>query len=317
VRGLDLVLLHRSRDASEPSFEPSRTIELHGQTVSYVEAGSGPVLVLLHGITSSSRTWGAVLPLLAERFTVIAPDLLGHGASGKPRGDYSLGAYASSIRDLLIALGHDRATVLGHSLGGGVALQFAYQFPERLERLALVSSGGLGREVSILLRAATLPGAEYVLPVISGRAVRDATTASLRALGKLGIRPNADGIGIGEGFGSLGDVEARRAFLQTARSIIEPSGQRVSAADRLYLAAWLPTLIVWGERDRMIPVAHGRAAAAAMPDSRLEVFEEAGHFPFNDDPERFARVVVDFMETTEAPTFDADRLRDLLRPRDV
>lgn len=314
VRGLDLVLLHRSRGASEPSLAPSRTIELHGQTVSFVEAGSGPVLLLLHGITSSSRTWGAVLPLLAERFTVLAPDLLGHGASGKPRGDYSLGAYASSIRDLLLALGHERATVLGHSLGGGVALQFAYQFPERLERLILVSSGGLGREVSILLRAATLPGAEYVLPVLSGRPVRDVTAASLRALGKLGLRPNADGIGIGEGFGSLGDVEARRAFLHTARSIIEPSGQRVSAADRLYLAAWLPTLIVWGERDRMIPVAHGRAAAEAMPDSRLEIFEDAGHFPFNDDPERFARVVTDFMGTTEPPPFDADRLRDLLRP---
>ncbi|MDA0183656.1 alpha/beta fold hydrolase [Solirubrobacter phytolaccae] len=309
------MLLHRARGADEPLFEPSRTIELHGQTVSYVEAGSGPVLVLLHGITSSSRTWGAVLPLLAEQHTVIAPDLLGHGASGKPRGDYSLGAYASSIRDLLIALGHERATVLGHSLGGGVALQFAYQFPERLERLILVSSGGLGREVSILLRAATLPGAEYVLPVISGRPVREATTTALRALGKLGIRPNADGVGIGEGFGSLGDVEARRAFLHTARSIIEPSGQRVSAADRLYLAAWLPTLIVWGERDRMIPVAHGRAAAAAMPESRLEVFEEAGHFPFNDDPGRFASVVSDFMATTEAPPFDAERLRELLRPR--
>jgi pimeloyl-ACP methyl ester carboxylesterase len=292
-----------------------RTMELHGHPVSYVEAGSGPVIVLVHGITSSSRTWSTVVPLLAERHTVIAPDLLGHGASGKPRGDYSLGAHASNLRDLLLALGHERATVVGHSLGGGIALQFAYQFPERLERLALVSSGGLGREVSILLRAATLPGAEYVLPVLSGRPVRGVTSTAVKALGRFGIRPGTDAVGIGEGFGSLGDVEARRAFLHTARSIIEPSGQRVSASDRLYLASWLPTLIVWGENDRMIPVAHGRAAAEAMPDSRLEIFEGAGHFPFNEDPERFARVVTDFVATTDAPPFDAGRLRrQLLRP---
>ena len=165
------------------------------------------------------------------------------------------------------------------------------------------------------MRAATLPGAEYVLPVLAGKPVRGLTTTGLKALGRLGIRPNADGIGIGEGFGSLGDVEARRAFLHTARSIIEPSGQRVSAADRLYLASWLPTLIVWGQRDRMIPVKHAYDAHEAMPDSRLEIFETAGHFPFNEDPERFARVVTDFVATTEAPPFDADRLRrQLTRP---
>jgi pimeloyl-ACP methyl ester carboxylesterase len=286
-----------------------REIELHGHRVSYVEVGRGPVIVLMHGITSSSRTWRTVVPLLAEHHTVIAPDLLGHGASGKPRGDYSLGAHASNLRDLLLALGHERATIAGHSLGGGIALQFAYQFPERLERLVLVSSGGLGREVSILLRAATLPGAEYVLPVLSGRPVRGVTSTAVKALGRIGIRPGTDATGIGEGFGSLGDFEARRAFLHTARSIIEPSGQRVSAADRLYLASWLPTLIVWGEKDRMIPVAHAHAAAEAMPGSRLELFAGAGHFPFNEDPERFADVVTDFVATTDAPPYDAERLR--------
>lgn len=291
----------------------TRTIDLHGHPVCYVQAGRGPVIVLVHGITSSSRTWDAVLPGLAEHHTVIAPDLLGHGNSGKPRGDYSLGAHASNLRDLLLALGHDRATVVGHSLGGGIALQFAYQFPEHIERLVLVSSGGLGREVSILLRAATLPGAEYVLPVLAGRPVRTITSTASKALGRLGLKPSADRAGIGEGFGSLGDVGARRAFLHTARSIIEPSGQRVSASDRLYLAAWLPTLIVWGEKDRMIPVAHAHAAAEAMPDSRLELFANAGHFPFNEDPERFARVVTDFVATTRPPPFDAERLRHLLR----
>src|ERR687890_2117193 len=141
-------------------------IVLHGHAVRFHRAGSGPLVVLLHGIASTADTWAPVAAALAERHTVLAPDLLGHGASAKPRGDYSLGAYASGVRDMLAALGHDRVTIVGHSLGGGVAMQFAYQFPERTERLVLVSSGGLGREVSVLLRAAALPGAELVLPFL-------------------------------------------------------------------------------------------------------------------------------------------------------
>src|SRR4051794_36290078 len=117
-------------------------LELHGQRVSYRVAGSGPALLLLHGIANSSETWARVAPLLSDRFTVIAPDLLGHGESAAPRGDYSLGAHASGARDVATSLGHDRVTVVGHSLGGGIAMQFAYQFPERTERLVLVSSGG-------------------------------------------------------------------------------------------------------------------------------------------------------------------------------
>ena len=137
----------------------TKTVELHGHPVTYHLMGSGSPIVLIHGITSSSRTWRAVMHGLAERHTVVAPDLLGHGRSGKPRGDYSLGAYASGVRDLLAVLGIPRVTVVGHSLGGGIAMQFAYQFPDRLERLVLVDSGGLGEEVSLVLRVATLPGA--------------------------------------------------------------------------------------------------------------------------------------------------------------
>src|SRR5215212_6350139 len=155
----------------DSAFEP-RSIQLHGHPVTYRLAGEGPPLLLLHGITSSSQTWEAVLPLLAEHHTVIAPDLLGHGSSAKPRGDYSLGAYASGVRDLIAALGYDHATVVGHSLGGGIAMQMAYQFPQRVDRLVLVNSGGLGSEVNLLLRAATLPGAEIVLPLMVHRHIR-------------------------------------------------------------------------------------------------------------------------------------------------
>jgi pimeloyl-ACP methyl ester carboxylesterase len=295
----------------------ARTIELHGQPVNYIQAGDGPVVLLIHGITSSSSTWARVLPGLAKRHTVIAPDLPGHGASAKPRGDYSLGSYASGIRDLLVALGHERVTLVGHSLGGGIAMQFVYQFPERLERLVLVSSGGLGREVSIMLRAATLPGSEHVLALLSGSPVRTAASTITGLLSRVGLAPGNDVQGVASGFASLSEAGARRAFLDTARAIIEPSGQRVSANDRLYLAAWLPTMLVWGERDRMIPVAHARAAAEAMPGSRLELFESAGHFPFNDEPERFVDVVTDFIATTDAPAFDEQRLGRLLRGRDA
>src|SRR4051794_14539711 len=294
----------------------SRQIELHGHPVTYHRAGDGPAVLLVHGITSSSRTWKTVMPALAEHYDVLAPDLLGHGRSAKPRGDYSLGAYAAGLRDLLVALDVPRVTVVGHSLGGGVAMQFAYQFPERVERLVLVDSGGLGAEVSLLLRAATLPGAEYVLPVLASGPLRGAGAAVGSVLGRVGLRASAGLGGMVEGFESLGDAGARRAFVHTARSVIDPAGQRVDATDRLYLSEHVPSLIVWGERDRMIPVAHGRAAHAQMPGSRLEVFAGAGHFPFNDDPERFVALLHDFIATTEPATVDDDRVRRLmLRPR--
>ncbi|HYF26124.1 MAG TPA: alpha/beta fold hydrolase [Baekduia sp.] len=275
--------------------------------------GDGPAILLVHGITSSSRTWRAVIAGLAERHTVIAPDPLGHGRSGKPRGDYSLGAYASGLRDLLAVLGVPTATVVGHSLGGGIAMQFAYQFPERLERLVLVDSGGLGEEVSLALRAATLPGAEVVLPLLFTPVTRTAGRLVGRVLGRVGLRANATIRGLAEGLDSLGDADARRAFVHTARSVIDPRGQRIDARDRLYLSEGVPTMLVWGERDRIIPLSHGRRAQELMPHSRLEVFPGAGHFPFNDDPARFVAVLADFIASTPAARLDAEHVEALLR----
>jgi pimeloyl-ACP methyl ester carboxylesterase len=290
-----------------------QTIELHGHPVSYRMAGDGPLLILIHGITSSSRTWERVLPALAQHFTVLAPDLLGHGESAKPRGDYSLGAYASGIRDLMVALGHPRATVVGHSLGGGIAMQLAYQFPERVERLALVSSGGLGHEVGAVLRAATLPGANLVLPLITSRVPRDALLGMGHLLRHAGLRTRADVRGTAFGLTSLSDPEARRAFVHTARSILDHSGQRVSALDRLYLAEGMPTLIIWGDRDPMIPLKHGLAAHESIPHSRLEIFPDSGHYPFNEDPARFVAVLRDFLATTEPSHYDEEDIRRRLR----
>ncbi len=291
----------------------AREVCLHGHRITYRTAGSGPVLLLIHGIAGSSATWGEVLPWLAERYCVVAPDLLGHGDSAKPRGDYSLGAYASGIRDLLGVLGHERATIVGHSLGGGVAMQLAYQFPERCERLVLVSSGGLGRDVHWILRAAGLPGAEWVLPLLCATGIRDTVDGVARFLRRAGLRAAPDLEEMWRGFSSFADAECRQAFVHTLRTIVDPGGQRVSAADRLYLAAHVPMLIVWGERDGMIPVAHGRAAHEAVAGSRLEVFPDAGHFPHRDAPRRFVEVLVDFMESTQPAHVDETQWRALLR----
>jgi len=288
-------------------------ITLHGHRMAYRAGGSGPVLVLVHGITSTSATWAPVFPLLTRRFTVIAPDLLGHGGSAKPRGDYSLGAHASGVRDLLVALGHERATFVGHSLGGGVAMQLAYQFPERCERLVLVASGGLGREVNLLLRASTLPGSDVVLPLLVNRHLLDAGRLAASLLGRIGLRAGTDVAEIARGHASLADRDARAAFVHTLRTIVDARGQRVDARDRLYLAEHVPFLIVWGEHDSIIPVAHGRDAHALVPSSRLEVFADAGHFPHVDEPTRFIAALEEFVDATAPAAVAPEEWRELLR----
>jgi pimeloyl-ACP methyl ester carboxylesterase len=253
-----------------------------------------------------------VAPLLSDRFTVLAPDLLGHGQSATPRGDYSLGAHASGARDVATALGHDRVTVVGHSLGGGIAMQFAYQFPERTERLVLVSSGGLGREVHFLLRAASLPGADYVLPALTSQRLVDLGRDVGGLLARVGLRPAGDIPVLARGFAALDNAGSRQAFLHTLRAVVEPGGQRVSANNRLALAAQMPSLIVWGEDDSIIPVAHGEAAHEAMAGSHLVIFEDAGHMPQEDQPHHFAAVLGEFVDTTEPARLAHDHWQPLL-----
>jgi len=287
-------------------------IRLHGHRLSYRTGGRGPVLLLIHGITNSSASWEPVAAQLATRFTVVAPDLLGHGESAKPRGDYSLGASASLMRDLLLALGHERATIVGHSLGGGIAMQMAYQFPERVERLVLVSSGGLGRAVTPVLRAVALPAAEYVLPLLASQPLVNAGSKLGGWIEQIGLRVGADITAMAAGFASLQDIEARRAFVHTARSVIDIAGQRVSATDKLYLAEAVPTLILWGDRDSIIPARHGIRAHEQMPGSRLKIFDGAGHFPHHDDPAGFSAALTDFLDTTQGHVPDDDTLRRLV-----
>jgi pimeloyl-ACP methyl ester carboxylesterase len=273
-------------------------VDLHGHRAVYRTAGRGPTVVLIHGMINSSRHWQAVAERLAVSHRVVAPDLIGHGDAATPRGDYSLGAHAASIRDLLTTIGIERATIVGHSLGGGVAMQFFYQFPQRTERLVLISSGGLGREVSPLLRGAALPGASPLLRLAAHPRLVDAIDAASGRL-RAGGRPKGVYLeAIARALRPLREPGARRAFLQTLRSVIDAHGQHVSAADRLYLLGDMATLIVWGERDRTIPIEHGRAAHAAIPRCRFETLPRAAHFPHLEDPDGLAATLADFLATT-------------------
>jgi pimeloyl-ACP methyl ester carboxylesterase len=287
-------------------FELQETV-LHGHRIGYRVAGSGPAVLLIHGMLNNSRHWRGVAERLADTHTVIAPDLHGHGGSAGPMGDYSLGAHAAGIRDLLAGLGIERATVVGHSLGGGVAMQFFYQFPERCERLVLVSSGGLGREVSWPLRLAAAPGMEALLAGATSRPV-------LRVL--RGI-DNVYAAAAHRALSSLNTPAARRGFLWTLRSVIDLHGQKVYAGDRLYLLADMPTLIVWGGRDHTIPVAHGEAAHKAVAgrgEHRFELLPDARHFPHLEDPAGLADAIARFLAETAPAHMGAEEWRRLMQP---
>lgn len=306
---------------SPPPTVTRREITIHGRPTSFLEAGAdsgGPVVVLLHGLASSSVTWEAVIPLLGRHAHVIAPDLLGHGLSAKPgSGDYSLGAYATEVRDLLLVLGLDRATMIGHSFGGGVVMQYAHQFPELVERVVLVASGGLGSDVTPALRAATLPGANTVLRTLAALTPAWLGRSAHRAARVLPRLPpplsRADLDGLVSAFDSFADDGARGAFVHTVRGSLDGAGQRLAGTERLYLLDRVPVLLVGGSRDPIIPVEHTRAAHAALPDSRLEIVQGGGHFPHIEDPHRFAALLRDHLETTTAARADLESLRRRLQ----
>ncbi|WP_374970461.1 alpha/beta fold hydrolase [Terrabacter sp. BE26] len=274
---------------------PTRFATLRGHELSYVDTGSGSTILFIHGLLGSHDSWTHLVDRLDTDHRVVIPDLFGHGASAKPVGDYSLGSHAAILRDLIDRLGIAKVTLVGHSLGGGIAMQFCYLFPERVEALVLVATGGLGRTVSPLLRSATLPGAELVLPVIASTWVRERVELVGKAARGLGWRPSPDASAAWKGFTSLSDGESRRAFLATTRGVIDPGGQTVSARGQLLRAEQLRTLVIWGTRDRMIPVGHAQRAHEVFPRARVVLFEGAGHFPHLEQPDRFAGVLEEFL----------------------
>lgn len=300
------------REVTSPSLE-YRTI--HGYKRAFRIAGSGPAILLIHGIGDNSTTWAGIHAKLAQRFTVIAPDLLGHGKSDKPRADYSAAAYANGMRDLLSVLEIERVTIIGHSLGGGVAMQFAYQFPQLVERLILVGAGGVTKDVNIALRFASLPMGAEALALLRLPLVLPAVQLLGRVAG-LAIGSTALGQDLPNMLRILNDLPeptASSAFTRTLRAVVDWRGQIVTMLDRCYLTQAVPVQIIWGQKDSVIPVRHAHMAHAAMPGSQLEIFENAAHFPFHDDPARFLDLVQRFIDTTVPPDYDQDALRELLR----
>jgi pimeloyl-ACP methyl ester carboxylesterase len=291
-------------------------VVVHGHRRAFVKKGSGPVVLLLHGLGCDHATWTPVIDALARRHTVVAPDLLGHGASDKPRADYSVGGFANGMRDLLTVLEIDKATVVGHSFGGGVAMQFAYQFPERTERLVLVGSGGLGPEVSPAIRAITTTGFYQVMGLLTLPGIRHVGMGGLQALSRTGLSRFRDYDEVASIYGSFRDPAARAAVRHVVRAVVDWQGQIVTMADRAYLTEAMPMCVIWGEDDRVIPVSHAARAAELAPAARIEIMPNAGHFPHKDHPERFVKILQDFIRTTRPATYSRARWRRLLQRGD-
>lgn len=284
-----------------------RMMSLHGDRVAYRDEGAGEVLLLIHGMGGSSTSWRAVVPELSKKYRVIAPDLLGHGQSDKPRGDYSLGAFAVWLRDFLDALGIPKVTVIGHSLGGGIAMQFAHQHRDYCQRLVLISSGGLGNEVGRLLRLLSLPGSELVLQMIASRPAL-AAGKGLRAL----LSSDDEATRFSETWrahASLSNRDSRQAFLRTLRAVVDHRGQAVCALNRLHYHEDLPALIITGEDDRVIPVAHARAAHEALSNSRLHVMPGVLHHPQVERPADVTSIIDEFIADSSEHSFRAARSR--------
>ncbi len=292
-------------------------LTIHGHRRAFVrvgrDIGTAPVLLLLHGLGADHTTWEPVLGQLARRYTVIAPDLLGHGRSAKPRADYTLGGYANGMRDLITVLGIDKVTLVGHSFGGGVAMQFAYQFPERTERLVLVGSGGLGPDVTPVIRALTTPGFEHLLGPLTAPGIRHLASYTMRTLARTGIKEFRDFDEVAKIYETFRKYDARSAVCHVTRAVVDWRGQVVTMADRAYLTEGMPLCVVWGEDDRVIPASHARIAAELAPAARVEVIPNSGHFPHKDHPERFVRILHDFVRKTHPATHSRSRFRTLLK----
>jgi pimeloyl-ACP methyl ester carboxylesterase len=288
-------------------------VTIHGHRRAFVKTGSGPAVLLLHGMGCDHTTWEPVIERLARQHTVIAPDLLGHGRSDKPRADYSVGGYANGMRDLLTVLGIDKATVVGHSLGGGVAMQFGYQFPERTERLVLVAPGGLGREVTPIIRAVTLPGFHAVVGALTLPGVRHLVTGALRRAARADAPALRDLDEIAAIVEHLEDPRARRALKHVVSACVDLRGQIISMTDRAYLTREMPMCVIWGSDDQVIPTKHADNVRRIADTAEVKIVGNAGHFPHKDHPDEFVRTVERFIRTHEPAVYHRGRWRALLK----
>lgn len=303
VRGRD-----RLKDRSSVP-APVRRLKTPSGSIAYTSTGTGPPLLMVHGLGGTRSTWGAILPRLSRTFTVIAPDLPGHGESDAPLGDYSPGAQASTLRDIVVGLGLESVSLVGHSLGGGTVMQFAYQFPERTERLVLISSGGLGSGVTPLLRAATLPGAEAfitglsLLPRVLSRTALEALSLVPYMMSREDAAPIADALV------TMGSQRQRQTFVRTARTVLDLRGQSLSATGAVAALTDIPALIAWGADDKAIPPEHHPRVAQRLPNALTLEIANAGHYPQESSPVPLAKAMVSFLTTTAPHAYDEGRWR--------
>ena len=287
---------------------------VHGYRRAFRIAGEGPPLLLIHGIGDSSRTWEQVIPLLAREHLVIAPDLLGHGASDKPRADYSVAAYANGMRDLLAVLGVDTVTIVGPLVRRrcGDAVRLPVPGADRSARAGVDGRRRPRRDAGVARREHAVVG-QLGLSALRLPFARLALNTAVSMLRRLDAGLGLDAVDLRRIIDALPDHTARSAFIRTLRSVVDWRGQSVTMLDRSYLAHTMPTMLMWGGRDSVLPVAHAHRAHAAMPGSRLEMFPDEGHFPFRTDPARFVGLVEDFIATTEPADWSDDEWRELLR----
>lgn len=270
-----------------------------GHVLAYQAAGpeDGPAVVLLHGLASDADTWDrAIGPLAAHGLRVLAVDLLGHGHSDKPDCPYLLSDFADSLGHFLDALDVPAATLCGHSFGGAIAIYFGSQHPERVERVVLVSAGGLGREVHPVLRAAALP----VAPLLLRAALRPRLRQLYRRPGlHRALRLTPDNLAnLRRAARALGSEAGQASFFASLRGVIAFSGQRAASREMRAFAEQVPMLLVWNENDPVIPLTHAQRHALATPTSRLVVFPRGGHEPHRRSAERFADEVAAFMHVS-------------------
>ncbi len=289
-----------------PSFE-NRTATLDGVTVHYLCGGKGPPVLLVHGLGSSAGVeFFYNLEALAASHQVIAIDLPGFGQSDKPALAYTIDLFVRVVRDLMASIGLQRTAVIGVSMGGRVALGLALDAPECVDRLILVDALGVGQPRPVLayrllltkgLGELTLSGTARALRGMNPKTIRRFWRWYLRRPGPIDTILSDDRISNHSRL--LSTPAYRAAYLSALRSIAGSRRLRdgVVVDSRLSELA-MPTLLVWGRHDHLFPAEHAAAAARKIPGARTEIFEGSGHTPQMEEPDRFNRLVLDFLTVT-------------------
>ena len=275
-----------------------KTVSVWGLNIRYVQAGDGPVVLLLHGLAASLLTWYCNIDVLASAgYRVIAPDLPGFGESDKPSHlDYSPDSAADFVYDFTQELELKRLSLVGSSAGGVIAGLFALEYPDMVEKMVLVGSGGFGREVSWFLRVISIPvvGDLVYQPWLNNR---------MGATKQLFYRPPAI---LDELLPEMNRLKllpgARSAMLRSVRSSVNLMGLRpqVYILERLKSSP-VPLMTIWGADDIIIPVSHAEAVRQELPESVVRIIPKCGHWPQMEQPSQFNPMLTSFLDGGPVP----------------